>query len=293
MGSGQDERASYKKRRNAYQRSSRYFPLKNYSVTVIKIHIRDLEFRYAADVVLKDIRLEMMPGECVAIVGPNGAGKSTLIRCINGLLKPQKGVINIDHQNIETLSRKQIARKLSYVPQSTGTTFPLSVFDMLLLGRKPHVSWNSGNHDKHKVLTVLKRLNIEHLALKNFNELSGGQQQKVIIARALVQETDVLLLDEPISNLDIRHQLEVMDIIRKLVDDTGILAIMIVHDLNIAARYSDRIIMMDNGRVVVSGPPEDVLVGEKISSVYNVEVEVSMSGIDKKPYIVPLNVMYA
>ncbi len=257
----------------------------------MKIQIKDLEFSYSDDKVLKGINLNILPGECLSILGPNGTGKSTLIKCIDGLLKPQKGDIKIDGQNIKDLRREQIAKKLGYVPQSSASLFPLKVFDMVLLGRSPHITWKSTKTDQNKVLKALKMLNIENLAMKNFNEISGGQQQKVIIARALAQETDILLLDEATSNLDIRHQLEVMDIIRKLVDNLGISAVMIVHDLNIAARYSDKIIILNEGKVAVSGKPEDVLTKDNITSTYGVEV--SVSKIDNKPCIIPLKAKYA
>jgi iron complex transport system ATP-binding protein len=210
---------------------------------------------------------------------------------MDGLLKPQKGNIIVDDMSIINMKREEISKKIGYVPQSSTSLFMLKVFDMVLLGRRPHTTWRSSDKDKKKVLNALRLLNIEHLAMKNFNELSGGQRQKVIIARAIVQETDVLLLDEATSNLDIRHQLEVMSIIRKLVDDLGISVAMIVHDLNIAARFSDKIIIMNEGKIVACGTPEEVLTEENISSVYGVEI--CISNIKNKPYVVPLKAKYA
>lgn len=252
----------------------------------MKIRINDLEFSYAHEVILKSIDLDILPGELVSIIGPNGAGKSTLIKCMEGLLKHQKGEIKIDGSSIRKMNRGQIAKKLGYVPQSSASLFTLKVFDMVLLGRRPHTTWRSSENDQKKVLHALKLLNIEHLAMKNYNELSGGQQQKVIIARAIAQETDVLLLDEATSNLDIRHQLEVMDIMKKLINRLKISVVMIVHDLNIAARYSDKIIIMNEGQIVASGKPEEVLTEENISSVYGVEI--CISNIENKPYVIPI-----
>ncbi|MCT4562717.1 MAG: ABC transporter ATP-binding protein [Maledivibacter sp.] len=255
------------------------------------VYINGLEFSYAREKILKGINLNILPGEHVCILGPNGAGKSTLIKCMDGLLKPQKGDIRIDGRSIGDMKREEIAKKLGYVPQSSTNLFTLKVFDMVLLGRRPHTTWRSSENDKRKVLNALELLNIEHLAMKNFNEISGGQQQKVIIARAIAQETDILLLDEATSNLDIRHQLEVMDIIRRLVDELGISAVMIVHDLNIAARYSDKIIIMNEGEIAAYGTPEEVLTEENISSVYGVEI--CIGDIKEKPYVVPLKAKYA
>lgn len=252
----------------------------------MKINIRNLEFGYAKKNILNGITFNVNQGECVSILGPNGAGKSTLIKCINGLLKPQKGDVTIDNQSIYRMSRNQVSQRIGYIPQSSDGLFPLCVFDMVLLGRRPHMAWRSGKTDRKKVLAALSLLKIDHLALSNYNELSGGQQQKVIIARAIAQDTDILLLDEATSSLDIKHQLEVMDIIRKRVDNSGVLAIMIVHDLNMAARYSDRIIMMKKNRIVASGTPLEVLTDKNISLVY--EVGASVQIVENKPFIVPL-----
>ncbi len=254
----------------------------------MNIQIKDLDFSYSGERVLKNINIDIDGNQCVAILGPNGAGKSTFIRCINKLLKPQRGSICIDDTNVNTLSRKELAKKLSYIPQSTWSLFSLQVFDMLLMGRRPHIAWRNTENDKIKVIESMKILNIEHLALRQFNELSGGMQQKVIIARAIVQETEVILLDEPISNLDIRHQFEVMNIVKELIDKKGILALMVVHDLNIAARYADKIAIMNEGEIVFYGPPADVLSKNNIASIYGVEVDIGR--IENKLSVVPIKI---
>ncbi len=255
------------------------------------VKVDHLEFNYADIRILNKVMLDVASGECISIIGPNGAGKSTLVKCIIGLLSPQKGGIEIDGKNIADMKRVEIARKVGYVPQSQMSLFPLKVFDMVLLGRRPHLSWRSSENDLNKALDALKVLRIEDLAMKNFNEISGGQQQKVIIARALAQETKILLLDEPISNLDIKHQLEVMELIKKLSEKYRITSIMVVHDLNIAARYSDKIAMMDKGQIVAYGTPEQVLTKDNILKVYDVEVEIG--NVQERPYIVPLKARYA
>ncbi|NQE05268.1 Cobalamin import ATP-binding protein BtuD, partial [ANME-1 cluster archaeon GoMg1] len=155
-----------------------------------------------------------------------------------------------------------------------------------LMGRRPHLGWRSSEKDTEKVLEMLQMLNTEEFAMRDINELSGGQQQKVFIARALTQEPDVLLLDEPTSNLDIRHQLEVMDIIKNIVRERGISAIMAIHDLNLASRYADRIIMMNSGKIFSTGDPVSVLTPDNIKHVYGVEVKVNNH--DERPYIVPI-----
>ena len=252
----------------------------------MKLKVKDVEFSYASTRILENICMELAPAEVLGIIGPNGAGKSTLIRCIDRILKPLRGSILLDEQEIEKMSRLEIARHIGYVPQTSTRVFPATVFDTVLMGRRPHLGWRTSIPDRKKVLEALKLLGIAQFALRDFNELSGGQQQKVLIARALAQEADVLLLDEPTSNLDIRHQLEAMDIIKKLVKEKGISAIMAIHDLNLGSRYSDRIIMMNGGTIVSAGNPSSVLNAENIKQVYGVEAFVRNElGC---PYIVPV-----
>ncbi len=252
----------------------------------MKLKVKNVEFSYASVPILKDICIELAASEMLGVVGPNGAGKSTLIRCIDRILKPQRGIILLDEQDIKEMQLRELAKKMGYIPQSTARVFPATVFDTVLLGRRPHLGWRSSEEDTEKVLETLKLLNIENLAMRDINELSGGQQQKVIIARALTQEPDVLLLDEPTSNLDIRHQLEVMDVIKNITIEKGISAIMAIHDLNLAARYTDRIIIMNGGHIFAAGEPFSVLTTENIKTAYGVEVEVNKHG--GKPYIVPI-----
>jgi iron complex transport system ATP-binding protein len=256
----------------------------------MSVKIKDLVFSYKNERTLDGVVGHMKKGEFVSVLGPNGTGKSTLIKCINGLLKPQNGSLHIHSVDINAMTRKEISRQISYVPQSTNNLFDMSVFDMVLLGRRPHIAWRSSKEDRVKALKAMKYLNIDDLALKNFNELSGGQQQKVVIARALVQETEIIILDEPISNLDIRHQIEVMEIVRNLVDTMGITAICIIHDLNIATRYSDKVVVLNKGKAVAVGSPQSVLTEEMIASVYGVEAQ--LTTVNDELLIIPNKVKY-
>lgn len=255
----------------------------------MKINIKDLEFRYSKEKILKKVSLNITDGECVSLLGPNGAGKSTLIKCIDGLLTPNKGGVFVNNKNIRLMNRRDISKIMGYVPQASSDRFSLKVFDMVLIGRSPHMTWRSSFEDKEKAINALKLLGIEDLAMRGFGELSGGQQQKVIIARAIAQETKILLLDEAISNLDIRHQLDVMEIVTKLVREYGISVVMVVHDLNIASRYSDKIVMMKKGEIVKVGNPQDVLTKENIANIYGVEAHIRE--IANKPHVVPLKVL--
>ena len=252
----------------------------------MKLKIKDVEFKFAGSPVIENICMDVASSEIVFICGPNGVGKSTLIRCLNRILNPQKGNIIIRGQNINDMSLQEISRHMGYVSQSLANVFPITVFEMVLMGRRPYLGWRNSKEDEEKVVEILELMEIDDLALRDFNELSGGQQQKVIISRALAQEPGILLLDEPTSNLDIRHQLEVMEIITNLVAEKEISVVIAVHDLNLASRYADKIIMMKNGKIFCEGDPVSVLTEENILSVYGV-VSIVKNESDK-PYIIPI-----
>jgi iron complex transport system ATP-binding protein len=252
----------------------------------VKLKVNNVEFGYGSTPVLEGISMDLDSSEIIGIVGPNGAGKSTLIRCVDRILTPGGGTILLDETDISTLSRMEIAKRMGYVPQTTTRVFPATVFDTVLMGRRPHLGWKSSDADVDKVLEILELLGIMEFAMRDFNEISGGQQQKVLIARALAQEADILLLDEPTSNLDIRHQLEVMEIMTNIVHKKKISAVMAIHDLNLAARYTSRILMLNGGRIFAAGNPESVLTSENIRRAYGVEALVKSDG--ERPYIIPV-----
>ncbi len=236
----------------------------------MKLQVRDLRFAYQSQPVLNQIVLEVETGDFVSIVGPNGSGKSTLLRCIDNILKPKTGTILIDGQNIAALSGTILAQNIAYVPQSEGGGFPANVFETVLMGRKPHVAWSPGRNDLQKTAAVIEQLGLEELALRDLSQLSGGQRQKVFIGRALAQETDLLLLDEPTANLDLKHQLEVLELLKKQTRK-GIAVVVAIHDLNLAARYSNKVIMLREGAIFAAGGTE-VLNQENIEKVYEVKV---------------------
>ena len=252
----------------------------------MKLKIKDVEFSYNSTPVLDGVCLDLDKPHFTCIIGPNGVGKSTLIHCINRILKPQGGIVLVDDVDVQEIKLKEIARRVGYVPQAAKDMFPLTVVDTVLLGRHPHSGWNTGAADLEVVTELLEQLEIDHLSLRSFDELSAGQRQKVLIARGLAQEPELLLLDEPTSNLDIRHQLEVMELLRDLVRSHNIIILMVSHDLNITARYADRIIMMKGGKVYAIGTPEEVLTEDNIKTIYGVEAMVVNT--NDKPYVVPL-----
>ncbi|MCF8033218.1 MAG: ABC transporter ATP-binding protein [Desulfarculaceae bacterium] len=229
----------------------------------------DLHFGYNGHEVLRGLNLSLLHGETVGILGVNGAGKSTLLKCLDRILRPSRGVVMVEDQNLAKLGGVEIARLIGYVAQSQERE-PLSVFDAVLLGRKPHIQWNATAHDLDVVSGVLTQMGLDHLALRQVASLSGGEAQKVIIARALAQEPHLLLLDEPTSNLDLRNQLEVMELLVGAVRRQGLGAAVCLHDVNLALRYLDRLVLMVQGRVHALITPAE-LTGQHIREVYGVE----------------------
>ena len=250
-----------------------------------KVTIEGLKFSYGKTRILDGLDIAVADREILSLVGPNGCGKTTLIKCISGILRPQ-GRVLLGGREVESMSRRDVARYIGYVPQSTTSVLTTTVFDTVLMGRKPRMGWRVGDEDLDRVVEMMKLLSVEEFALRDFSQLSGGQKQRVLIARALAQEPEVLLLDEPTSNLDIRHQLEVMETVRSLVKRTGVSAILAIHDLNLAARYSDTLVMLKEGKVHAFGDPFTLLTKENIRSIFGVEAAV-MRDLDR-PYVVPL-----
>ena len=240
----------------------------------MELDINGVTFGYSNMDVLKNLWIGMDGPQLVSILGPNGVGKSTLITCLCKILKPQQGTVFLDGRDLEQINIKELAKEVGYVPVSTSDSFPMNVVDAVLMGRQPYSKWRTDDEDLEKVYDVLKRLDITHLAMRQFNELSAGQHQKVVLARGLVQEPRILLLDEPTSNLDIRHQIEVTRLLKELSREKNMLIIMISHDINIAARYSDNVIMMYQGGIFSAGHPWDVITEENVRTVYGVNCKV-------------------
>ena len=237
--------------------------------------------------VLKDVDLSFSRGEVVSVIGPNGVGKSTLIHCMNNLLTPTSGSVLLFGRPLSEHTLQEIALSIGYVPCASYQTFPMTVTDAVLLGRHPHRKEGSKEQDLEIVYDKMCLMGVEDLAMRSVTELSAGQKQKVMLARGLAQEPKILLLDEPTSNLDIRYQMEVAKILRKLAHDTGMTVIMAIHDLNTAASYSDKIVMMSEGRVYDQGVPSEVISSKSIEDVYGVISEV----IDfrGRPHVIPID----
>jgi iron complex transport system ATP-binding protein len=253
----------------------------------LKLTINQLSFKYDGLQVLKDVNLDVKLGEMLSIVGPNGSGKSTLLKCINRILKTQQNTVLIDGEDASKLKLKELSKIMGYVPQNSTNTFPFTVFDIVLMGRKPYIHWSLSERDTEIVAEMLDFIGIGELAMRHYNELSGGEQQKVIIARALAQQPQILLLDEPTSSLDIKHQLEILCILKSLAKTKHCSVIVAMHDLNLAGRFSDRMLMLKQGCIFTVGTPEAVLTEENIESVYGVKTRVTNSVLGR-PQVTPL-----
>lgn len=252
-------------------------------MTTLKID--GMDFGYSKEqLILRGIDLEMCNPQLISVIGPNGAGKTTLIHCLNRLLSPIRGTVTINGEDVAGFRPKELARKIGYVPYTSGDSFPMSVVDTVLMGRNPHRKWKTLHEDMRVVEEALEMMDVSDLAMCPFNELSAGQRQRVMLARGLAQEPEVLLLDEPTSNLDIRHQMEVIRLLKRQSVRRGIMVVMISHDINIASRYSDNIIMMRDGRIFAIGSPADVITAENMRGVYGVDA--SVMEVAGRPHVI-------
>lgn len=235
--------------------------------------VQDLSIGYSQDdLVLQDLGFSVEPGEMLSILGPNGVGKTTLLRCINRILKPRKGAVMVEEENVFRMSVAEIAKRMGYVAQK-GEAGRMTVFDAVLLGRKPHLGWRVSDRDLRIVDAMIKRLGLSELSLRHIDRISGGELQKVCIARAMVQEPYVLLLDEPTSSLDLKNQLEIMRTIRFVLREHRISVVMTMHDLNMAFRYTDKFLFLKNGSLYYHGASQE-LTPEMVQEVYGVSVDI-------------------
>lgn len=249
------------------------------------ISVENLSFAYGhAHPVLSSVGFRAQAGQCVAVLGNNGAGKSTMIKCIDHILKPGSGTVVVDGSDVSTLKRQEIAAKMAYVSQNCEGG-KLTVYDSVLLGRKPYIKLNPTAGDHAITKRIIIRMGLQDLQLRYIDELSGGEVQKVMLARALAQQPRVLMLDEPTSNLDLKNQYEVMKNLRELAREDSICVIIVIHDLNLAVRYCDRFLFIKDREVYSYGGPETVN-KKSIRDVYGMDVEIR--NIAGHPTIVPL-----
>lgn len=248
------------------------------------LKLDQLCFAFNGRPILQDISFQLGQGEMTALLGVNGSGKSTLLKTINGILKPKQGTVLVEGVSLKDMSGKEIARRIGYMPQKSGSVL-CTVFDAVLLGRKPHFGRTVTPRDLEMVENVLQRLGMEEMALRETTELSGGELQKVVIARALVQEPKILLLDEPVNHLDVRNQLETMSLLQEITQDLNLLTITVLHDLTIALRYADRFVLIKDGGLHACGDRE-VMTPGAIREVFGMHA--TIHDIDGIPVVLPL-----
>jgi len=252
------------------------------------ININNLCFSFEKEV-LRNININIERGKFYTILGPNGSGKTTLLRLLSKSLHMEKGDIFIDEVALTQIKPTFLAKKMAVVPQSTEIEFDFSVQDIVLMGRTPHISrfCSESAKDIEIAMNAMKCTNTWGLRNKSINALSGGEKQRVVVARAIAQQTGIILLDEPISHLDIHHQIEIMNQLKQLNKNKNITIIMVLHDLNIAAAYGDHMILMHDGGVYKDGTPEEVLTEDIVKKVYGLEVYITKNPKTGKTFIMP------
>ncbi|WP_053954962.1 heme ABC transporter ATP-binding protein [Inediibacterium massiliense] len=254
------------------------------------VNISKLSFGYKDTKILEDISFYIPSRAFMSIIGPNGSGKSTLLKNISSVLKPQSGNVKIGEKDIHKMSYKEIAKIIAVVPQETNIEFRFTAEDIVLMGRSPHMNrlQSESTNDYKIVRDAMKSTHTDHLKDRFINELSGGERQRVIIARALAQEPKIILLDEPTSSLDIRHQIEILQLIKNSNQKEGRTVVAVLHDINLAARFSTHILLLKNGKIIGSGSPDEVITVENLKNAYGMDMVVEKSPYTNTPYVIPL-----
>lgn len=252
------------------------------------LKVKNLYGGYSKEPVIKGISLDIGKGDFIGIIGPNGSGKSTLLRLISRVLSPRQGSITMGERDIAAINLKEFCRKVAFVPQDTLISFSFTAWEIVLMGRIPYLKrmQAESKNDFSIAENSLLLTDTRHLKEKQINELSAGERQRVIIAKALAQEPELLLLDEPTSHLDIGHQVQILDLLKKLNRAHNLTIVMVLHDLNLASEYCGRIILLDDGKIFKEGTAADVLTYQNIETVYKTVVVVNKSPINSKPYVV-------
>ncbi|MGD2058164.1 MAG: ABC transporter ATP-binding protein [Anaerolineales bacterium] len=249
--------------------------------------IRSVDFGYADRIVLSDVSLQVAPGKIVAVVGPNGVGKTTLIKGASGVLPLHSGDVLVEGQSLSQFSPDQRARRISVVNQAINLPQAFTALDVVLMGRTPYLGWfeREGEEDRRIALDAMRQTETDQFADRPLGELSGGEQQRVLIARALTQAAPVMLLDEPTAHLDLRHQDQLLKLLARLTRERGLSTLIALHDLNLVSRFSDTVVLLSNGRVHSCGDPESVLTPDQLERVYGLRIHVMTHPLNGRPLI--------
>jgi iron complex transport system ATP-binding protein len=253
------------------------------------LKIKNLSVYYGQRQALKEIQLEVASGEIVALIGPNGAGKSTLIRSISGVIPVREGTIEVDGVNVTSLSSMERARQIAVVPQAVNMPPAFTAWETVLLGRTPYLNFlgQTSTKDEDLARQALEQVDALHLVERRMDEISGGEQQRVLLARSLAQDTPILLMDEPTAHLDLPHQIDLLKLISKQAKEKNLSVLVALHDLNIASLFADRIAVVQGGLLCVSGSPKETLTSEILHSVYHMPVHVLTHPETGAPLVIP------
>jgi len=253
------------------------------------LKIENLSVYYGKRQVLRDVQVEVHSGEVVALIGPNGAGKSTLIRSISGVVPIHSGNIEVGGVNVTSLSSMERARQIAVVPQAVSMPPAFTVWEIVLLGRTPYLNFlgQASARDEDLARLALEQVDAFHLVESRMDEISGGEQQRVLLARAFAQDTPILLMDEPTAHLDLRHQIDLLKLIKKQAHDKNLTVLVALHDLNLASLFADRIAVIENGLLCIAGSPKETLTAEIMRSVYHMQVHVIAHPETGMPLIIP------
>jgi iron complex transport system ATP-binding protein len=257
------------------------------SQSILEIH--NLTASYGAHTVLENISLDIQPGEVVSLIGPNGAGKTSLIKCLSGALQPKSGSAHVQGRDVTRLSPTQRARLLAVVPQAGNLPEAFSVWQTVLIGRTPYLGWlgKPSRGDLSRTQWAIERTGISDLSSRQIGELSGGEQQRVLLARLLAQDAPVALLDEPTAHLDLRYQTLILDLVRELAHEQKLAVLMVLHDLNLAALYADRVALLVGGRLRALGTPVEVITPARLMEAYDVPLQIIAHPENGTPLILP------
>lgn len=251
------------------------------------LEVKDVSFSYNEKEILKDITFDLKEGEMLGVLGPNGAGKTTLLRIISGALRPSKGTVLVEGKELHQIPPKERAKKMAILPQNEPLVEYLTVREMVMLGRIPYFSLLFGpkKKDEEAVDRALEMVGMKGFANRKMGQLSGGERQKVLIARALAQEPSLLMLDEPIVHLDLSHQLEILFLLKELKEKKKLSIVCVLHDVNLASYFSDKLLLLRDGRIQAYGEPQEVITPDNLKKVFNIQAIIRGNPLSARPYI--------
>ncbi|KGN01634.1 iron ABC transporter ATP-binding protein [Clostridium novyi A str. 4570] len=256
------------------------------------LKIKDFKIGYDDKVIVKDFSLHVKKGDMLTIIGPNGSGKSTVLKAVGRLLKPMDGVVYLDGKLLQEMNNKEIAKEMACLSQHNSAPKDMTIRKIVSFGRNPHKNWFQGlnKEDEDIVTWAIEKTNLSHMENKNISDISGGERQRAWIAMALAQKPKVLLLDEPTTYLDINNQIEILELVKELNEKLNLTVVMVLHDLNQAAKYSSEVLVLKNGEIKAQGKPEDILDKSLIRSVYNVDMDILKNQFGEKIIFIPKKV---